>query len=73
MATDSVTNLKAAIANVDAQIAELTAGINPDYSLDGESVQLGSYRSQLLRDRAELVKALIQAEGHEDIDVLGVP
>ena len=73
MALDSVTLLKQSIANVDAQLADLTAGVNPDYSLDGESVQLAAYRTQLLKDRADLVKALIQAEGHEDVFTVGMP
>lgn len=68
---DSVTNLLAAIANVEAQILALTTLAYPSVSLDGESVDLGAERDRLVKLRADLRQQLIDEEGPAEEHVQG--
>lgn len=69
---DSTGTLYAALANLDANIAAVTASPKPDYSLDGKSVSWAGYLSMLLSQREKLVAAIIQAEGPTELHVQGM-
>lgn len=65
--------LNLSLLQLDQQIATLTATIQPDYSLDGQSESLSAHLSMLLDKRQVLIAAIIQAEGPVEIHVQGRP
>lgn len=67
----SLDNLNASLALVDAQILALSALPPVDYSLDGESVNLSRALADLLKARADLINAIIQAEGPSEYHATG--
>ncbi len=52
--------LVTALANVNAQIASITASPKPTYSIDGQSVSWGEHFRNL-NDMAKLIREQIQA------------
>lgn len=65
------TALETALANVEAQIASLTANYKPTYSIDGKSVSWESYLNSLLAAQEKLREAIIRAEGPAEVHVTG--
>lgn len=63
--------LNLSLAQIDQQIATLTATIQPDYSLDGQSESLSSHLAMLLDKREKLIAAIIQAEGPTELRTQG--
>lgn len=70
MATN-LENLNAALANVDAQLAAITATPKPTYSIDGKSVSWGEHFNNLIAAREKLIPLIIQAEGPTELHVTG--
>ena len=56
-------DLGVAIANMTAQIREITANPKPDYSIDGQSVSWASYLSMLTSPLISLQQAKQSLEG----------
>jgi hypothetical protein len=56
-------DLGVAIANITAQIREITANPKPDYSIDGQSVSWASYLSMLNSQLIALQQAKQSLEG----------
>jgi hypothetical protein len=67
----SATSLRQSLANVEAQIATLTASVRPDYSLDGQSESLSTHLKNLFEVRKQLIDAIIQSEGPTEVHVVG--
>lgn len=55
--------LESMLEDLDAAIAAAMAATGPDWSSNGRSVQQSAHLSNLLNQRAELRKQLIQAQG----------
>jgi hypothetical protein len=59
----SLATLQTALEQIDAQILSLTASVQPDYSLDGQSESMSAHLAMLLDRRAALRQAILDEEG----------
>lgn len=51
-------NMTTALANVAAQIADITENPKPDYSIDGHSVSWGQHMTNLMNWQKEIMEAM---------------